>query len=479
MSTSLGLARRSLGSRHLFFFSLSASSPMTVVAAGIGAAYATSGMLGVPVALLLVTLTLMVAMVPYVAMVRNTEHPGPLYSHISRGLGPIMGSAAAMVALLAYNGIQVCLYGLVGASLAGLFGGPWWIWALAQWAVVAGVGLLHVRISATVLAFFLAIELVIVLLFILAAFTHQAPGDAVTPLDTGSLFGPGAGAALAMAVACFVGVEAAVAYSVEARSHKAVAKATFWATGSLGVMYVLAAWGLAASIGNDKIIDASRSGGDIALAILGSSYNGLIYVVASLLLITSIFAAQLSFHQTVARYIFAMARDRILPRALAQVRIDQHAGVPVAGSAVQSVIGVVAILWFAFTGLDPVAHMFTLVSIVAAIGITALLSVASLAALMHYRSGRAANEPALIRTVTPLMAMVGMGLICGTIIANLGAISGATSTTWMPLVVAGAAVVGAGVGLRLRSQPDVYDALGAGESEPLAERHPGFRHLEV
>ncbi|NGM15638.1 hypothetical protein O3597_04000 [Verrucosispora sp. WMMA2044] len=48
--------------------------------------------------------------------------------------------AGGLVALLAYNAIQISLYGLLGATLAALLGGSWTVWAGIALATVSAYG---------------------------------------------------------------------------------------------------------------------------------------------------------------------------------------------------------------------------------------------------------------------------------------------------------------------------------------------------
>jgi amino acid transporter len=54
----------------------------------------------------------------FVAMARHITNAGALYAYISRGLGRPLGVGAALVAALAYNMLQVGLYGMFGPTLA-------------------------------------------------------------------------------------------------------------------------------------------------------------------------------------------------------------------------------------------------------------------------------------------------------------------------------------------------------------------------
>src|SRR5262249_6992997 len=152
---------------------------------------------------------------------------------------------------------------------------------------------------------------------------------------TGVGFSPSAatesalGAALVFSVASFVGFESAAIYSEECKDPKrTVARATFIAVALIGGFYALSSWFLANSIGPDVITDpeALLKGGfatagapdpTTVLFIAGSDRLGAFWGdSASLLFCTSLFAALLSFHNAVARYFFALGRERVLPAAL-------------------------------------------------------------------------------------------------------------------------------------------------------------------
>ena len=95
--------------------------------------------------------------------------------------------AAALVALVAYNAMQVGIFGLYGfaaSSALEQFLGlhvPWWICALVTVAIIAVLGQLQVDLNAKVLAFFLIAESLVVLVFDIAGIAKPAEGLTVEP----------------------------------------------------------------------------------------------------------------------------------------------------------------------------------------------------------------------------------------------------------------------------------------------------------
>src|SRR6476661_3725824 len=144
------LAENRLGVPQVLYFALSGVAPLTVVAGVVTTAYAVTGLTSVPAAFYLVAIVLAVFSVGFVAMSRHIRNAGAFYAYITRGLGRPAGVGAATIALVAYNLLQVGLYGAFGATAASFIGSKtglhwsWWVWSLIAWAVVGLLGLLRV-----------------------------------------------------------------------------------------------------------------------------------------------------------------------------------------------------------------------------------------------------------------------------------------------------------------------------------------------
>src|SRR3954470_23731505 len=133
------LARDRLGTLSVVYFVLSGVAPLTVAAGVVPTAFVVTGLTPIPVAFLAVAAVLGVWAVGYVTMARYVTNAGAFSAFLARGLGRPAGVAAAFVAVLAYNLLQVGLYGVFGPFIAarGPAGVPWWAYALGAWALVA------------------------------------------------------------------------------------------------------------------------------------------------------------------------------------------------------------------------------------------------------------------------------------------------------------------------------------------------------
>jgi amino acid transporter len=473
----------------MWFFTVSASAPMTVLAGSVVATFAVTGVIGVPLSFVLLAVALFPFTVGYTAMSRHVPHTGVFYSYLALGLGRGWGVVGGVVALVSYNAIQICLYGLLGASLTSLWPGaplPWYGWALIAWAVVGGLGVLHNRINARVLATLLVCEIGMILLFDIGAFTHPAGGHlSLSGLAPRHLFVGGIGGALAFGIAAFVGYEVAPVYGEEAKGRRAVVKATFGALAFLAALYTLSSLALSVAVGPQQVVaQAQDPTSGIPFSTISSFYGGVVADFAHFLLITSIFAALISFHNTTARYVFAMAREHVLPEWLGYIGSKSGAGAPIGGSLLQSAVAIVVFGCFALAGSDPITTLFTWLSYVAAVGVLLLMVGACLAVVGYFRKSSSVPETVWQRLTAPLVGAAALTVVLGITVYNSSAILGTNSssplTVVLPGIIAAAALLGLGWAAVLRvAQPGVYERIGIGQEKPLAVLSHAFADVEI
>jgi amino acid transporter len=99
-SVSRTLAHNRLGVPAVVFFVLSAATPLTVVAGVITTGYAVTGIIGLPVAFVVMGLLLALFSVGYVAMSRHITNAGAFYTYVTHGLGRPAGVGAAAIAVV-------------------------------------------------------------------------------------------------------------------------------------------------------------------------------------------------------------------------------------------------------------------------------------------------------------------------------------------------------------------------------------------
>jgi amino acid transporter len=467
------LAANRLGVPAVIFFVMSAATPLTVVAGVITTGYATTGLTGIPFAFVIIGLLLGLFSVGYVAMARRMANAGAFYAYVAQGIGRPLGVGAAWVALLAYNALQVGLYGAIGAATQPLlqqwFGimPPWWVIAITAWAVTAALGIRRIDLNGKVLAVLLLAEVAIIVVYSLSSLTHPAAGRfTVDTLAPGNLFGPGVGAVLVLAVLGFIGFEAAVVFSEESRDpQRTVRTATYLSVALIAVLYTLSAWAMTVATGPDRIVEVSRAEGTEVIFNLAATHLGQAMVdIGHALFATSIVAAMISFHNTTARYMFALGRERVLPAALG--RASRRSGAPRPASLWQSLIGLTVIVTYAIAGWDPLIQLFFWAGTSGGLGVLFLLTTTSGAVIAFFGRDPHDENP-WRRVIAPAAATIALTTVSIVAIGNFATLLGVPDNhilaSAVPAGFLAAAILGTAWGMILkRTRPDVYATIGLG-----------------
>jgi amino acid transporter len=472
-SVSRTLAHNRLGVPAVVFFVLSAATPLTVVAGVITTGYAVTGIIGLPVAFVVMGLLLALFSVGYVAMSRHITNAGAFYTYVTHGLGRPAGVGAAWMALFAYNALQVGLYGIIGAAAAPLFADwfgvewSWWVFALIAWAIVGTLGVLRVDINGAVLAVLLLTEIAIILIYSFSYLTIPA-GDEITfdTLSIANLFEPGVGALLVLAVLGFVGFEASVVYSEESRNpRRTVQLATYVSVAIIAVVYTLSSWAMSVATGPDQIVPFTQEvGPGTIFALADMSLGGGWVRVGEILFATSVLAAMISFHNTCARYGFALGRERVLPGALGQT--SPRSGAPVVASLIQSAIGLAVIVIYAIAGWDPILYLFFTIGVTGGFGVLVLIALTSIAVVAFF-AREPSGENVWRRTIAPVLAAILLVVTVFLGVVNYDFLLGLPDPEplrWiLPAIFVVLFLLGVWWARHLRSaRPEVYEMIGRG-----------------
>ncbi|MEV8630323.1 APC family permease [Streptosporangium sp. NPDC051023] len=466
------LSRRRIGVPDIVFFVVAASSPLTVAAGGTPQNFATTGVLGVPMMFLVLAAVLALFSAGYAAMSRHISNAGAFYAYITHGLGRIPGVGAAFVALVAYNAMQVGLYGLLGFSAAGFLSAtlgvdlPWWVVSLVFLAIIAFLGYRRIDLNAKVLAVLLVCESLLVLVFDISQISSAPQGLSLEPFSWGALTTGAVGAALLWTMAAFMGFESGAIYSEECRDpRKTVSRATYIAVAVIGVFYAFTAWATAMGAGVDNVIAASREHGPELVFVLGERTLGSTFsTLGQIFLITAVFAATLSFHNAVARYFFALGREGVLPPKLG-LSHPRH-GSPYVGSVSQTIFAVVVVLAFGLFGGDPMGTLFNWFTNLGALGVILLLVATSVAVVGFFRR-ETRGESTWSRVVAPVLSGLALLAVLYIAFTNFSALLGTppgSVLNWaIPAIVVLVGVVGLGYGAYLKSaDPAAYARIGQG-----------------
>jgi amino acid transporter len=468
-----GKLKGSIGVVGIVFLVIAAAAPLTAIGGALPIMIATGNGAGAPMAYIVAAVVLLVFSVGYAAMSSHMTDTGAFYAYVGKGLGENVGLGAAGLALLTYTAIQAGIYGLAASTLQGLvvsYGGPdlpWWLWALVLIGIVSVLGYRSIDLGAKVLGVLLVLEIGIVLALSVAVFAQGgADGIDVQSFTPDAFLSGSPGIALMFAIASFIGFEATAIYGEEAKDPKrTVPIATYAAVIVIGAVYAVSSWAVVLAFGSNSVADAAAAdpaGLTFAAAaqFLGATWSDIIQIM----LVTSLFAALLAFHNAISRYVFALARRGAAPKALA--RTHARHGSPHVGSIFQTLSAVLVVGLFALAGADPILQLFTWMSGLATVSILVLMILTGVAIYTFFARTRVDSRTWHTK-IAPVLGTLGLLVVLGLVLDNFTLLIGGSSTiaAILLLIVVGFFVAGLLRGISTRRSRST-EASRAIEHEP-------------
>ncbi|MEU1087928.1 APC family permease [Streptomyces sp. NPDC005892] len=365
-STRRGL-RRTLGFRDLVVYGLLFIAPM----APVGVFGTLDAKSGGAVALVYVVATVVMAFTAfsYAQMVRVAPKAGSVFTYARKGLGEVPGFIAGWMAMLDYLLIPAVAYLFSGIAMNALVPEvSRWVWTAIAVVLTTALNLWGVRAAARVGFAVLALEIAVLLVFVVSAVVVLVRDGAqrgwLTPLTGDSGFSTTAViGAVSVAVLSYLGFDAIASFAEEVTGGSAkVARAVLFCLVMAGALFVVQSY-LAALLepvsSAGLAADPAAQGSAFYDAVDASVGTWLHDLVAASKAVGAAFAA-LAGQAAAGRLVFAMARERRLPRFLA--RIDAKSGVPRVAVLCAAVVTLVAAVWAARRddGLD---HLVSVVNI--------------------------------------------------------------------------------------------------------------------
>ena len=432
------LARGRLSTVVIVFLVMAIVAPIGGASGPVSLGIALGNGAGMPGAFLIAMLILLCFAAGYAAMSRRVTETGAFYAYITRGLGRPTGGAGAMVAMLAYNAAFCAMCGYIGffakmfvLEHAGL-DLPWYVYTAIVLLIIFILGRLNISIGAGVLVTLLILELCLFVVFDIGVLVkYGISAFSLTPFTPHTIWTGGWGGfsvAMMFAVFCFGGVEAAAIYAEEARDpERSVGRATYGAVLAVGIFYLVTSWCLITVAGYGTVQKAALANpGGFSFEVLGQVLGSSAAVIMNLLVITSLLASMTGLHQEIARYGLALARDGLLPRALA--RIHPVSKAPIVASAAALVLAVIVCLVFILAGADPLMTLAASLSGLTTIGTLILWTVASLAFVVYFR--RHVDIRWITTLILPSVSFVAMGVLLYLGVSRYSLVTG-VPTAWI------------------------------------------------
>jgi amino acid transporter len=461
-ASSPALKKNAIGMWQIVFFVIAAAAPLTGMLGIIPVAIRLGNGAGVPGAFVAAGLILLVFSVGYAAMSRHVVNAGAFYAYLAQGLSPAFGVGGALVAVVSYTAMQVGVYALFGFFAVIIVNPllPWWGYSAAAVALVQFLGMRKLDLSGWVLGLFISLEMGILLALSVSIVLHGGgpQGFNARPFAPGEVLSGHPGIALMFALASFVGFEATAIYGEESRNPtRTVPLATYASVSIIMVFFAFSTWAIISAYGVDHVVAAAvKDPGNFWFA-QSDRYLGRVGTgIMRALLLSSIFACVLAFHNTITRYLFALGREGLLWRFLCGIHPRFLS--PYKASYAQTVCAALGLLLAVWSGADPLTVVFSWTSAFATIGIVGLQFMVSAAVIVFFwRNGL--DKRVWNTVVAPVLGMAGLGYALYLLIVNLPALSGSEdglvrSFPWVMLAVM---VVGVGLGTARRGSRVAVD----------------------
>ncbi|MEV3931070.1 MULTISPECIES: APC family permease [unclassified Streptomyces] len=366
-TTEEGRLRRTLGFRDLVVYGLLFIAPMAPV--GVFGTLDAKSDGAVALVYLVATVVMAFTAFSYAQMVHVAPLAGSVFAYARKGLGEGPGFIAGWMAMLDYLLIPAVAYLFSGIAMNALVPEvSRWVWTAIAVLVTTALNLWGVRAAARVGFAVLAMEIVVLLVFVVSAVVVLVRDGAqrgwLTPLtgDTGFSMTAVVGA-VSVAVLSYLGFDAIASFAEEVTGGSAkVARAVLFCLVLAGVLFVAQSY-LAALLepvsSAELAADPVRQGSAFYDAVDASVGTWLHDLVAVSKAIGAAFAA-LAGQAAAGRLVFAMARDGRLPSFLS--RVDGGSGVPRVAIAGAGLVTLVAAVWAARRddGLD---HLVSVVNV--------------------------------------------------------------------------------------------------------------------
>lgn len=427
---------------------------------------------GATLAFVFASIVLGLFAIGYVTMARHVPKPGDFYAFISSGLGRITGLGAAYLAVFAYLCVltgSTIFCGISVSSVITAFGGPetpWVPWTIAAWLAVSILGYLHIEISAKILTWAMVIEVIIVVVYSVCTLAVGGKEGLSSEPFTLTAFSQGDMAVTMLyAILVFMGFEATALFRDEVRDpDKTIPRATYGAVILIGLLYTLACYAMTSAFGAGAW-DAAKADPSSMFTTSSAFFVSPVFSqIARCSVALSTFAAIVSIHNVLARYIFNLSIDKAMPPSLAAVHTRHHSPHR-ASTAAGAIVGLL-LLGCYMTGISG-SLLYGMVVGIGSIGVIFLMGLVCIAVIGWFsKSGVPKGENAFKVYVAPGIAGIALLSVAVFTALHLHFIVGGEpdANNWIIFALIGVFAFGSGLAAYYKfSRYDLYQKLGRAE----------------
>ncbi|MDF0513651.1 amino acid permease [Agromyces sp. H3Y2-19a] len=392
-----GRFKRVLGVPSLTLFGLAYMVPLTVFTTYGIVTQITGGRVA---AAYIITLVVMVFTArSYARMAVAYPYAGSAYVYAQRSFGGAVGFMAGWALLLDYLFLPMINYLVLGLYLNTAFPVvPPWVWIVLSIAIVTVLNLIGIVSVARANFVIIAVQVIFIAVFValvfasvggsdvdlLAPFTGDGTVEGFAPLFAGA------------AILClsFLGFDAVSTLSEEAKdSTRTVPRAIMITTIGAGLLFIVLAYCAQIGFPSNEFGSADTAAFDVVQAV-GGQWLTPLFIAG---FVAGAFGSALTSQASVARILFAMGRDGVLPRSVFG-HLNKRFGTPHVAILIVSAVSLLAIVFD-----------LTLLSEMISFGALIAFSVVNLAVIKHYYVDRKERSGiAVLRNL--ILPLVGFGL---------------------------------------------------------------------
>ncbi len=392
-----GRFKRVLGVPSLVLFGLVYMVPLTVFTTYGIVTEITGGR--VPLAYVITLVAMVFTARSYARMSVAFPYAGSAYVYTQRSFGGAVGFLAGWALLLDYLFLPMINYLVLGLYLGDSFPSvPQWVWVVLAIVLVTVLNIVGIVSVARANFVIIAMQTIFIVVFVamafaaaggngadlLAPFAGDGTVDGLTPLFAGA------------AILClsFLGFDSVSTLAEEAKdSTRTVPRAIMITTLSAGVVFVLLSYTAQIGFPSNEFESADTASIDVVAAV-GGQLLSVLFIAGY---VAGATGSALTSQASVARILFAMGRDGVLPRALFG-RLSRRFGTPVPAILVVSAISLLAIVFD-----------LTLLSEMISFGALIAFSAVNLSVIKHFFIDRRQRSGvAVLRNL--VLPLIGFGL---------------------------------------------------------------------
>lgn len=333
--------QKTLGLRSVVLFGLAYMTPIIVLGIfGVIAEKSNGGSAG---SYLLATVAMLFTALSYALMARHFPVAGSAYTYVRKSLDSRAGFVVGWAILLDYLFLPLVIWLIGAAYLNGQFPAvPPWVWIVAFIVITSALNVIGLKVADKANFVLMTFQFLILALFVVLTITHLV-GDSQTLFSLKPLVGDGGFTAIAAGAAVaaysFLGFDAVSTLTEETYdAERTIPRAIVLIALIGGAIFIVVSYvvTLVSPGGTFDNVDSLAS--DIAKTIGGSLF-GAVFLAA---LIIAQFTSGLAAQAAVARLLYAMGRDGVLPNRLFGM-VSEKFHTPVFNIGLAGLIGLGAI----------------------------------------------------------------------------------------------------------------------------------------